>query len=396
MHSQRVAVRGRRSHAVVFAASIVVAVTSCDGPGGEWGHSYSMPDNIGTDTLRPVEYREPQHTSRPVPVHELATMAIIGDSLSFGRITSLRVIGDLLIATDRMFSPHVTIIDVPSYRILTRFGKHGRGPGEFQDAMWVAADPEALDHIWVYDYQTRRFSQFSVQPNDAEKARHVKDILLRSSYPPSQPVWTSSGILTNGYFPDHTMLQLAASGDPNKWIIADPAISQRDLSHLTGRIRLNRTRVAASPSRGRLALAYQAQNRLDIFRMDNAQDMNRRLLVTTQGPRDVQPDYELVDVERGAEQFVWTPNNELGYVWVDASEEYILALFCGTCAQAERLPDLVHVFDWNGVFVEEIKLDRQVWSIAVSQDGGILFGAVDEPFPSIAAWNLGSALSTKR
>ncbi|HEX7051317.1 MAG TPA: hypothetical protein VF188_14015 [Longimicrobiales bacterium] len=82
----------------------------------------------------------------------------------------------------------------------------------------------------------------------------------------------------------------------------------------------------------------------------------------------------------------------MAYVAVDASDTYIYALFCGACSREDRLPNVVHVFTWDGVFVGELELDRRVKTIAVAPDDSLLFGAVEEPVPQVGIWEIPSVV----
>lgn len=91
-------------------------------------------------------------------VDTLASTRRLGDSLTFGRITSLRVVRGRLVVTDALTRPHIHILDIATGVVVKQFGAHGDGPGEYRDPQWVHGQPGDSGAVWVYDYVHRRLT----------------------------------------------------------------------------------------------------------------------------------------------------------------------------------------------------------------------------------------------
>lgn len=147
---------------------------------------------------------------------------------------------------------------------------------------------------------------------------------------------------------------------------------------------LNRTFMGSSPDGERFAIAYQFAPRVEIV------SRNEEHLATAIGPREGHPSYRMQ-----RDRFFWNDDNVSLYTGVAASDRHIYVLYCGCRFAAEQEMRAVHVFDWDGNFVKELAFDRPVNTIAVTRDDRLLYGAVDEPHPSIVEWRLtGAATGT--
>jgi len=74
-------------------------------------------------------------------------------------------------------------------------------------------------------------------------------------------------------------------------------------------------------------------------------------------------------------------------VAVTASRELIAALFCGTCQVDGHLPVTIDFFPWDGSApASRTTITHAVYTNALSPDGRILLGAVEEPFPQVVVW----------
>lgn len=302
-----------------------------------------------------------------------------GDSLSFARISGMRVVGGSLLVTDRLMSPHLAVVDLRSGSVVRRFGRDGRGPREFRDPAWMLPVDGAGAQAWVYDFQNRRFVRVSL---DAPRGSEVlEEVRLDAGYSLESPVWTERGIISNGLFPDFTLLLVDSTARPLARMSTRPPFDARRISHPTGRRFLNRNFMAVDPARRRLALAYQYESRLDFLTAEGIR------YGTVTPPRRTQARWRIA-----GDRFFWDEDNETAYVAAAASDRYVYALFCGCRDSEKRLPRQVHVFTWSGDLVAELALDREVLELTVAPDDSHLYGAIMEPVPVVGEWDLPAAL----
>lgn len=347
------------------------------------GGDAPMPDMLVRDVAHSASAafsgRVPDLDARDLPGDTLALERTFGDSLSFARISGLAVVGDRLLATDRMMSEHVAVVDLRSGEVERHFGRHGEGPGEFRDPAWAFAAPGPAPEAWVYDFQNRRFARIRL---DAEPGSEVREeVRLNVDASLESPVWTRDGIISNGVFPDYTFLVLSRTGTPRARLAAEPPFTERHVPDWNGRRLLNRSFMAVDGAAERIALAYQFAPRIDFFTIDGAR------YGSVEGPRRTTPRWRMRDG-----RFTWEDANEMAYWSVRATDRYVYALFCGCRLDEQRLPDRVHVFRWNGDLVGELALDRPVMALAVSADDERLYGAIEEPYPTIGEWTLPAEL----
>ncbi len=302
-----------------------------------------------------------------------------GDSVAFAQITSVREVGDYLLVTDRYSSPHNAVVDVRSGDILGRFGRDGQGPGEFRDASWSLPLTTHSGMAWLYDFKNHRLSLVSLHAPD--HGRVVRELALAGTGDLERPIQVGDRIISNGLFANHTLALFDTMGRLVSRIAVTPPFTKGDISHGTGRFMLNRNFLAAHPRKDRIALAYQFDNRLDILTATGS------LLRSVRGPVRVTPRFHVK-----GDRFFWEDGNEMAYADVDASNQYVYALFCGCRLGQEQPSSRVHVFRWDGDYVGEILLDRVVRTINVTPNDTLLYGAVDDPYPQVSQWRLPAVL----
>ncbi len=306
----------------------------------------------------------------------------MGESMSWRRVTMLRVVDDQLLVGDQWASPLVHVFERKSRDYLGGFGRSGRGPGEVLDASWITRAAGEGARVWVFDSGNRKFVEFERSPRGTyDWSREVR---LESPLPPAQPVWTEKGILTNGFFPSFTLMELDRSGSPTRRIAVSPPSLSARMEDIRGAMSFNRNRMAISPSGNRVVLVYQSNSRLDFL------NASGELTHSREGPVPIRRSFYYAAGEPQGRAFRWNPEeNEWAYVGVDVTEELIFALFCGKgCPEDSPFPNMIHVFGWSGGFRGAFALDRSVATISVSEDGGDLYGYSEEPEPAIYYWEV--------
>jgi hypothetical protein len=315
------------------------------------------------------------------PRDTLRLARLFGDSLDFASIAAIEPVEDQLLVADRMMSQHVALVDLGTGTVRARAGGHGEGPGEFRDPAAFILESASPLRAWLYDFQNRRMSLVAAGAAGGLAVRDSRPLNVGESL--ETPVRLGTRLLANGLFPDYTLLVMDSAGQPRERIVADPPFPAAIIPHVAGRRMLNRSYLGAAPSGERFALAYQWASRVDVFAADGSR------MGSIQGPRPTSARYEVRDG-----RFFWDPQGEMAYTAVRATDRYIYALFCG-CREADdrdQRSQRVHVFRWNGDFVDEIQLDRRVTAFAVPNDDSVLYAAVTEPHPAVGEWRLPETL----
>jgi len=293
----------------------------------------------------------------------------------FGDISQVFLVDRYLLAMDPYVDPHLAVIDRKTGMLTARVGRHGRGPGELQAPRWAFVSSRAPLEAKVYDFQNRALTTVRVEESGKATIRHDRSLNVGAAL--ESPTVIGSTVVSNGLFPDHTLLVAGLDGKPLAQIVADPPFDERAMPHVVGRRQLNRNFLATDPGRTRIVLAYQWRPRIDFFTAEGV----RYGSVT--GPRETKPSFRLE-----GSRFFWNPDNVMAYVRATATDAAVYALFCGCSLESNGLPRTVHVFRWNGDFVGEFVLDREVRSIAVSEDGSELYGSFVDPEPGLGVWKI--------
>jgi hypothetical protein len=306
----------------------------------------------------------------------------LGDTSGFGRVAKIVDLGDRLLVLDVLMNPHLSVVDLASGALVEHFGRDGAGPKEFRQPYWAFRGDRAAD-VWVYDYANVRLTLLDL---DADVDHRVKrTIPLPVGATLESPTWFGDTLVSNGIFSDYSLMVIDGRGTPVRRITADPPFHYHQLAHWVGLRQLNRTFFAHDPSRRRMVLAYQWDDRLDFFTSGGA------LLGTARGPRSTRPSYHL---QNG--KFFWNDDTEMAYCDVTASDAYVFALYAGPAPDTPHvhLPSKVHVFTWKGEFVTELALDRPVWAISVGRDGRTIYAPfeADGGHYLIGAWQVPSSV----
>jgi hypothetical protein len=335
-------------------------------------------------TEHSVEWVNPHetidHTGRlsqqDSPKDTLHMQRVLGLSGDFERVAALKLIGGRLLVSDRMTSPHLSLIDLGTGNIIERLGYHGTDTKEFQSPEWMYPDPGDSNTMWIFDDHLYRFSTLQMQSDGRT------EIELSRAPPPApgmtNPIFTSGQLMSNGLFAGHTFEIRSATG-PSRRVVANLPFPYSELPFY-GQAMLNRNRWAPQIPINRVAAAYQFAPRIDVL------DTTGRFLKTIIGPREAVPTYKF---RSDIGSFAFDDLTQMAYVAVESTASHIYALFCGHCTSTSRFPTLLHIYTWDGAFVREVAFDRPVKTFTVSSDGLRIFGYFEVPTPQIGEWMIG-------
>lgn len=129
------------------------------------------------------------------------------------------------------------------------------------------------------------------------------------------------------------------------------------------------------PDDNRFALATRYGGMLELYDF-NPDDLS---LIRIQGGADFFSPRLTVEDIQGSLNFVPDDDTRWGYLFLASDSHYIYALYSGLY-QREGEPfisgNTVHVFDWNGFPISQLKLDKRVRDIAVN--GNKLYGLYED------------------
>ncbi|MGQ0560482.1 MAG: BF3164 family lipoprotein [Gemmatimonadota bacterium] len=306
----------------------------------------------------------------------LHRVRLFGDSSTFGRVAAVGLFGPYLVVLDRLTSPHLLVLEYHSGKLLRRFGKHGRGPKEFQGPDWLFPVTGKPLHALVYYFNQRRVTEIDLAANDPDRTV-VSQNSLNYGVTIDRPVFGDSTIVTGGLFPGYSLLILDRQSGKAERVKGEPPFSGSRISLPIAKRLLNRSFLVYAPDLSRVALVYQFTPKVDLF------TFNGQHYASAKGPRQTVPKYHIADG-----RFFWDAGNQMAYSSAAADHNYIYAVYSG-CKLEQACPDSrLHVFNWSGKFVAELTFDSEVFSINVSPDGMHLFGGIEDPYPRVAEYRL--------
>ncbi len=307
------------------------------------------------------------NTAIGVPDDTVGTKRTLGESESFANIGVLQATDRYLLAADLRIAPHLVIFDRSTGSQVTRLGQHGEGPNEFMSPYWSF---EQDGDVWWYDVANVRLIKLDLGLLELTE-EHRLHVDARLGY----PLRWGDTIIGGGRFFAGPLAVFHRDSFNMREIEVQQPFGVEQVASSAPRRTMNRTFVVVNPSQTRIAAVYYNWNRVSFFTMDGTP------YAVGRGPRDTEPSFRLI---RDGQSLRYDDAHERAYISVTATDSLVYALFDGSARGEDRLPRLVHIFDWNGVFRQEVVLDREVYRIAVSKDGRTLYGAVWEPVPLIA------------
>lgn len=319
------------------------------------------------------------HEALPLRPLEGRTLDL-GDRLAYP--VAVAAVGERIVILDAHLEPAVHLIE-PDGRVLG-LGVAGDGPGEYRAPRSVVAAPEGAGAFWVYDIALRRLTRIDPAAEAATAGDEVPTVTLRTDAVVTDPVWQGAErLLALGYFTEGRFAAFDRDGGMRQAVGALPE-SDREvpptvLQHAW------QGRMEPRPDGGRLAVGSRHAGRLEIFAADG------RLVRRAEVPFEFLPRYRVAGTN-GEPRLGTGEDLRFGYLDVSVTGERIFALFSGRLrgAFAERAPfgDHVHVFDWEGRFLEALRLDADALAIAVDPDGGTLYAVGHHPAPAARRYAL--------
>jgi len=346
----------------------ILTIAACvDGPG-------RLPDS---SDIEPEFDHEALGYTRLEPVS-------VATSDSFGEPFELLYLdGYVLVSDYPAGGSAIHVLTADSLRLVASFGRKGDGPGEFRAHPGLFA-ARGAGAFWAYDAGQARLTFYrleDVRNGEFKGARHVPLVLERIMYELAfldRDRAVGLGLFASGRFAliDVAMATVRYAGDlPPSRHDAPPNVVQNAYYG----------RLAAHPDGSRFVLATAYGGIIEIYGADGS------IVHRVNTPSPFEPDY-LVDTDEGFPRLIRGAWNRGGYVDVDGTENFIIALFSGR-AEAHfrgsyRQAEYLHVFDWEGNLVRVFRLDCLVQRIAVSPDGTMLFATALHLEPTVLGYRL--------
>ncbi|MFQ5679950.1 MAG: BF3164 family lipoprotein [Gemmatimonadota bacterium] len=295
-------------------------------------------------------------------------------------------VGEYLVLTDGLGEAALHVVDRRTGEVRSSFGRNGEGPGEYRAPRSIDAEPGG-DAFWVFDIGLQRLTR--VELREGLPARRPADspvLTLRASAPTTDPIRLAGGhLLALGFYPDGRLAEFDARGTllrsvgplpPNPSGVPPSVLQQAYLG-----------RMKARPDRSLLAVGARYAGEIEIYRADGT------LLHRVSGPSPVEPRFAVQETSHGP---AMASGDDLRFAYLDvaATRERIYALFSGRTRGGfpgeANYGEYVHVFDWEGRFLEAFRLDADAIAIAADESEGRLYAVRHLPTPAVVEYRLPS------
>ncbi len=307
--------------------------------------------------------------------------SVVSDDHGLSIPTRLMVVGGRLVVLDRRAEQKIRIYDPNKGGLLTVFGKHGQGPGEFSGA-WDLLHGASPRSFWVLDVSLRRVTAITLDSLLSSRTYRGDSFVTLSGDGSleSLRVLSSGGFIGTGTSARGRLTHYSSSGaflravgtlpqGDRRW---EPVVAQDAFS----------ARLGANQVKNRVIVAYRWTDRLQVL------DPQGALITNMERPLGFEP----VVSEKSDFRATFTLDSRSAYLSTVASGRQVYALFSGrTEREAGKTTSFgrdVLVFSFDGRISRILRLDSDVISIAVDDAETELFALAHDPTPRILRFRI--------
>ena len=302
--------------------------------------------------------------------------------------TLISVVGNKIVVFDYGADTMGAAFDIPSGRLLLRFGASGSDSGEFLAPVAIDLDRRSPDAFWVIDGRTHRATKLSfTSPRNGEIHLRVDSILalpVDSAVPIVASFLDSSGaIVLAGFFDGPRFARIRPGGS-----VADslgPWPPGEDDIPLPIRQHAFQTMLGPDPKGGKFVAATRYSERIEVFALDGTR------LFSAPRLRLFDPVY---DVERSIEKGGFRAGLDLrqAYLSLATDKDGFYALFSGRnhleAPGRAGFGVVVERYDWNANRQQVYGLDDDAVAIATDESGHTIYSLVHGRLPGIIRYRL--------
>lgn len=299
---------------------------------------------------------------------------------------------DLAVSAGRLFvleqypPPVLRVVEIGTWRVESRAGRQGQGPGEVMVPWRVFVGPNGAP--WIYDSGQRRIVRLYQIDTTGALRPDEETINLESPFPIKSISWlTDTTLVANGFFDDERFGLFRADGKLLKHFGGVP--EWPGPVALPFRNHFNEVEIAVHPSRELFVAAKRHTSEIEIL------DFDGKLKVLVKTPFDFRSSVNITSTGQGY-GLSWDSSWRQGYIDVAATEDRIFALFSGRTlgryGTDAAYGEYVHVFDWEGELHRILRLDMDAFALAVEKNNSVFYTvSYDDARPVVRRYELTSS-----
>lgn len=292
---------------------------------------------------------------------------------------SITIINNYLLCIDHKAEKIIKIFSLKSTKLLKSFGRLGQGPNEFIGASEIIPDPKDKNVFWIFDVTTRKLKKYNIIEilNDKFEPEKIIEIINGNGAPFHLLITTDEKIIGVGAFFKGRISIYNMNGDFIRSIGKIPVI-------------LKKERFGPQHSHGFIGKFIFKEKSKEIFIatrygaiIEKYNIENEKLVSTYYGPDLFFPEYKIVPV---GDYHTMTYNKKTRFGYLDIcyckNLDRLFLLYSGKYQynkenKEPNSSNIIYVLDNNGIIIEQIELDKEVYQMTISDDGSTIFGVTE-------------------
>ena len=283
-------------------------------------------------------------------------------SEDIGKAFAIHVCDEYIIIRNDISDTKLTAVWLNHTKEIYNFGKWGAGPFELTNPGPIIAHSSSID---VFDGAKMSLLNFDLTTIRNRDSISVKTLFktnvngIISILPLEDSLYISSGV-----FPDGQLCLIDKNGIPIKYLGNYPSEIDNTMDipfQILGMA--YQSSMCKQPTQKRFALVTRYGEIIQIYEWDSEYKLANELYIRN----NLAPKIATREIN-GTPNFMPDKDTRWGYISIDATDEYIFALYSGRLQVPENAfyaGNQIHVYDWNGKFIYKINVDYDLTSIAV-------------------------------
>lgn len=263
-------------------------------------------------------------------------------------------------------SNYVRIYDAFNFSFINSFGKIGGGPGEIRVPRFLINVVGKDNEFSIFDQALMRMILFNI--NNSVKIEIKKMISLKGGMPYEPIIVNDTTIVSLAYGITKGRLAVYDMDGNLKYTIGEllPGKDKNTLTIIHNQASKGELKI--KPDGTKFVVSAQYSDIIDIF--DNKGILIKRIF----GPLKETPKYTTTKAGKIPVFTLDDKKAKWGYIDIDVTDKYIVALFSGNLFKEHSKGKYVHIFDYSGNLKNTFILDTYISKLAYDEKSKRIFG----------------------
>lgn len=305
-------------------------------------------------------------------------------SSEINKATNLYIFDSLLFVGDRDSEYHFKIINLEEDALKGKFGKEGEGPCEVTFPVrlnWLDSNQELIS---LYDRQ--RFTIQTYKLDDIFKKQFPNCLTLSNKLDTNFQLVTqidSSNYVETGLFEGRYAVQNINQTEAKESSIGFPKSEKDQKFDFQTLAMAYQGKFLKHPTQNKIVSTTLFAFSFDIIELTKENEIKIINRIHHWEPEFVGSTGNIISA-------AMKEGNKFGCLDVAVSNEYIYILFSGksNISEDSRESNIIMIYDWKGLPIKALSLDKSISKIAVQKDDNFLIGFIDSVDPLLIKFPL--------